>query len=180
MVTNDLRLEHQAILSMLDVLDIMRVRLEGSQIVELDDLRFTIRFLSGFVDTCHHAKEELALFPALQGLPGNTYEDRTDELVAEHVRARDLVARMKRSIEDGQLHTSSFLEAAGSYVTLLREHLRKEDYTLFPAADIDVPESTAVAVRAEYERIEDEQIGPGVHEELHRTLHTLVEKYGAG
>ena len=61
---DDLRHEHDAILSALDILDSVEVAARQGT-AATGDLAAFISFLKEFVDKCHHGKEEGMLFPAL-------------------------------------------------------------------------------------------------------------------
>jgi len=69
--TEQLKEEHKGIILMLRVLEQMCDRLDAGEPVDLDHLERSVEFLKVFADTCHHAKEEELLFPAMEqaGIP---------------------------------------------------------------------------------------------------------------
>ena len=80
---DDLRHEHDAILSALDTLD--RVEVEARQsTVAAGDISGFIGFLKEFVDKCHHGKEEGMLFPALVKAGASEWEASVPVLLSEH------------------------------------------------------------------------------------------------
>ena len=53
---------------------------------------------------------------------------------------------------------------ARGYATLLRQHIQKENGILFPMADQVIPVTQRAEVAADFERVEHEDTGEGVHE----------------
>ncbi len=115
-----------------------------------------LKFFREFVDRCHHGKEEEILFPAL----ATGGDEQTGALVgvlgAEH--------------EEGRRH-------AQALSTTLRAHIDREDHTLFPKARILLPAAQASRLVQQFEVIERERMGPGVHEAFHALLHRLRVAY---
>jgi hemerythrin-like domain-containing protein len=58
------------------------------------------------------------------------------------------------------------LKAANRYIDLLRAHIYKEDNILFPLANDAIPLDVQEQVARDFERIEHEEIGAGVHEKF--------------
>ena len=166
--------EHRAIERMLDVLEALAERLATGQGVETGDPERALDFLSGFADKCHHAKEEGRLFPALvaAGLPQEG--GPVGVMLAEHVQGRGYIAAMRQALVAGD--GVAFAQAAHAYAELLRQHILKEDYILYPMAEarLQAQDDTLVAA---YEALEEEVTGPGGHEAYHRLLEELAERY---
>jgi hemerythrin-like domain-containing protein len=53
---------------------------------------------------------------------------------------------------------------ARGYVILLQQHIMKEDNILFPMADRVIPVADHAKVAEDFERVEHEETGEGVHE----------------
>jgi hemerythrin-like domain-containing protein len=71
----------------------------------------------------------------------------------------------------------AFSENARGYISLLRQHIQKEDNVLYPMADKHLsPEEDGKLMDA-FEQIERERIGPGKHEEFHRLLKKMEGTY---
>jgi hemerythrin-like domain-containing protein len=60
-------------------------------------------------------------------------------------------------------------------VALLRQHIYKEDNILFPMADRVIPLEKQEKVAEDFERIEHEETGEGVHEK-YLALAEVLEK----
>ena len=106
-------------------------------------------FIRGFTDGCHHRKEENVLFKALNatGVPAQAMRQG-----AEKWKAGD---------ETGK---GEALQAAAGYVNLLHQHIFKENNILFPMADLIIPFEKQGQVAEDFERVEHEETGEGIHE----------------
>src|SRR5512142_112477 len=105
----DLRNEHEAILSALNILERMAADAEAGAPVEPKDIQSFIDFLKEFADKCHHGKEEGLLFPAMiaYGVP-----DRGGPIGAmmdQHENGRHLVREMEAAAS-GQLDCERFTQ----------------------------------------------------------------------
>jgi hemerythrin-like domain-containing protein len=63
---DDLKHEHEAILSALKILSSITQNLKTQKTVSSLDIVSFIGFLKEFADKCHHGKEEGLLFPAME------------------------------------------------------------------------------------------------------------------
>ena len=64
--TDVLRREHDAILRMLEVTELVAEQLDQGEKVKPETLDGLLEFFRLFADRCHHGKEEELLFPALE------------------------------------------------------------------------------------------------------------------
>jgi hemerythrin-like domain-containing protein len=72
---------------------------------------------------------------------------------------------------------TAFVQAALSYIKLLRNHIEKENNILFPMGDARLSASIQEELLAQFEIYEENVIGEGKHEELHALLEKFKEKY---
>ena len=98
-----------------------------------------VEFIQGYADDYHHQKEEGILFPEMeaQGFPKEGGPIAV--MLAEHEQARTYTRAMRAAAErwdggDATAKTEVTLNAQG-YVSLLGEHIYKEDNILYPMAD---------------------------------------------
>lgn len=149
--TNVLRGEHRVILRALGVLETAAARLAGGLPLPEGWWGETIAWLRAFADQNHHAKEEMSLFPALvkAGVPSDG--GPIGVMLEEHQRGRALV----RAMEAGA--PAARAAKAREYVTLLREHIDKENSVLFPLADAVLDEASQRALQREFDAVEAEQ-----------------------
>jgi hemerythrin-like domain-containing protein len=176
---DDLRHEHEAILSALAILDAMTGRLGGAGAPSAVDLRGFLGFLKEFADRCHHGKEEGILFPALveAGIPEKG--GPIGQMLAEHAEGRKLIKGMEVAIE-GAVDARAFTVAANGYASLLRAHIGKENDVLFPVGEKVLTSVQLDGIFERFEEHEEKVIGHGRHEELQSMLKELKLKYPSG
>jgi len=178
--TQQLKEEHSAVLLMLQVLEKLVDRLIEGDRSSAEDLPAIIDFLKGFVDRCHHGKEEEWLFPALEAAGIPRQNGPIGVMLQEHEAGRSLIQDMVETmdvLEAGESQVA-LKEAAHNYIQLLRTHITKENEVLFKMADIKLTAAQQDELYENFERLELERMGAGQHEEYHKLLHQLMEKYG--
>ena len=175
---DDLKHEHEAILSSLETLDVMVDRATKGGQLSSDDVRGFIGFLKEFADKCHHGKEEGILFPTLvqAGMPERG--GPIGVMLTEHTEGRRLIKDMENAAA-GAVVEARFAPAAREYAGPLRAHIQKENNVLFPAADRLLSPHELEEVHGRFEEHEEKVIGHGRHEELHALLKELKRKYPA-
>ena len=171
--------EHEVILRVLDALERGASRAAGGDHMRPAFFINAALFIKNFADGCHHRKEEGVLFPAMidSGLPAQG--GPVAAMLAEHELGRDFTREMKAAAEKWEKGDYSARAAvihnALGYVALLRPHIQKEDKILFPMADRIIKPELQEKVGAEFERIEVEETGAGIHEKYH-ALAEVLEK----
>lgn len=173
-----LRKEHDAILRMLDVTDEVIRLLGRCQPVAQETLDGLLEFFRLFADRCHHGKEEDLLFPLLEkkGLP--RAGGPIGVMLGEHEQGRALVRQMREAAEAYERGAadaaSRWAQAASGYVTLLREHINKENNVLFIIAENMLSDAEQRELAAAFEKVEVEKMGEGTHERLHALMDKLA------
>ena len=172
----DLKHEHEAIISSLGILDQIAAGIGKGLKPDKSDLGNFIRFLKEFADKCHHGKEEGILYPALiqAGMPekGGPIE----VMLTEHTQGRNFIKAMEHAIAIGPDH-KAFADAATKYSSLLVNHIQKENNVLFPMAERTFDKKRLEQIYRAFEEHEEKVIGHGRHEELHQMLKELKIKY---
>jgi hemerythrin-like domain-containing protein len=178
----DLKKEHDAVQKTLKILD--RICSEAEKTGEIpnpDHLDQLIEFFRTFVDKCHHGKEEALLFPALEEVGVSREGGPIGVMLKEHQQGRDLVVKMNAALaqfyEGNREVTLDLIQHARTYITLLNQHIDKENNVLFPMADRHLPREKQVELWEGFETIETEKIGPGKHEAFHRMIESLANIY---
>jgi hemerythrin-like domain-containing protein len=107
-------------------------------------------FFKGFVDRCHHGKEEHVLFPELKkkGLPSEG--GSIGVMLVEHDAGRRYIREMSDDLErlrrgDGDA-IRDIRENARGYQDLLQGNIQKENRVLFPMADRLLPDEEEVKI----------------------------------
>ena len=149
--TDVLREEHRVILRALGVLEAAAARLAGGRLLPEGWWPEIIGLLRTFADKNHHAKEETSLFPAMVKAGVPSVGGPIEVMLEEHQRGRALV----RAMETGE--PAARAAKAREYVTLLREHIDKENGVLFPLADAVLDEAAQRALQREFDAVEAEQ-----------------------
>ncbi|MGE5372213.1 MAG: hemerythrin domain-containing protein [Solirubrobacterales bacterium] len=180
--TQQLKDEHRAVTLMLEILEKALIRAEEGM-VDLTDLQEIIGFLKGFVDKCHHGKEEDLLFPVLKerGIPETG--GPIGQMLFEHQQGRSHIQAMVGAVESLKPGSNAddairrFSDAGREYIGLLTSHIEKENQILFRLADSVLDETAQDALYEQFETLEEERIGIGQHEKYHELLKHLAAKY---
>ena len=179
--TETLSTEHQAVLAALQILEQAGQSLAVGNKAAAGDLDQLLDFFRGFVDRCHHGKEEQVLFPELEkrGVPRE--RGPIGVMLSEHEMGRELVRRLQAQVDAFRSGAAAAAEEipslAASFRGLMEAHIQKEDNVLFPMAARLLSPAEAEAMARAFERIELEHVGAGKHEAYHQALHALRDRY---
>jgi len=180
--TRELVEEHNAVLFALQILENVAAAIVAKNSRSTADLELLLDFFKGFVDRCHHGKEEDALFPELMRLGVKREGGPVGVMLAEHEIGRGHVREMVEGLrrlrdgDDGAAADIGF--QAHAYHEMLRSHIQKENDVLFPMAERIVPGDVAARLAEQYEEIERVRVGEGKHEAYHAMLDDLKDRYG--
>lgn len=178
--TDILKKEHRAIESVLDSLDRAAEALKEGKQVAPWVFADGIDFIRNFADRCHHAKEEGKLFPMFgdRGLP--VQGGPIAVMLMEHEQGRSFVREAAEQFEkwkDGdEAAGAEMADALQSYIMLLREHIYKEDNILYPMGDQRISGSDDEQLVKDFDAIEENEMGPGVHEKYHAMIERLEQE----
>ncbi len=134
--------EHRVLEEGLDVLERMIKQTEAGNAVPALRVQQLLDFFTDFADERHHRKEEAVLIPNLEQSCGGRYlcphGDTLDRMQKEHKSGHRLIAAMKDALpkmgKDPNAR-KAFLDAANTYLTMQRAHIKLEEDDLFPEAD---------------------------------------------
>lgn len=171
--------EHKVILMVVDGAEKQARRIEAENRLDRQRTARMIDFFRNFVSACHHAKEEDHLFARMRerNLPDGS--GLIDELQSEHEQGRRLIGDLEQNLGDaeaGEQNLQVLGEILTAYAALVRRHIDKENHILFPLADRLLTREEDQALTQSFERIEEEKIGPGVHEKYHDLARELAEE----
>jgi hemerythrin-like domain-containing protein len=174
--------EHRVIEQVLNCLAKMADQTQQSAQIEARSAEQAIEFFRNFADRCHHGKEESHFFPAVEakGLPRDG--GPTGVMLHEHELGRLHVTGMSESVAASEAGDPAaaqrFVEHARAFITLLREHIHKEDHCLFQMADQVFTAADQERLLEAFARVESEDIGTGVHERYLQMAHELAARFG--
>lgn len=169
--------EHEAILSVLDVLEQIYQGMQTGRKTAVQDITDILEFLKIFADKCHHGKEESFLFPALEKIGVKNESGPIGVMLSEHKEGRELIRQMQESAGDNTFDKPAFVYASTSYVMLLRNHIRKENMILFPLGDSAFSADVQEKLLNEFEIVDKAVIGEIRQKEFNSMIGRLREKY---
>jgi len=180
--TDILMNEHRLIEQVLNCLEKILEQCVSGQKLDVQSAKQAIEFFRTFADRCHHGKEEAQLFPVMQA---NGFSGGCSPVVVmlrEHELDRLYIQGMHAAIEPaaaGDPESLKWFIAHGqSYLKLLREHIRKEDLCLFPAANHRLTAEDQEQLLVAFEKFEAEKIGQGTHEACLCSANDLADRLG--
>jgi hemerythrin-like domain-containing protein len=181
--TDILMAEHRVIERVLTALNTAAERLEQGQPVRPGFFVDASDFIKGFADGCHHRKEEGVLFEAMVNHGMSRLGGPIAVMLADHEQGRSFTRGMRAAAQKLETGDASAREAvitnARGYVTLLQQHIMKEDNILFPMADRVIPVAEHAKVAEDFERVEHEETGEGVHEKYLALAASLEGEMGS-
>lgn len=179
--TEVLRREHRYILRMLGCAERAASLLRAGESVAVRDLRDLGRFFAEYADACHHAKEETHLFPALEAHGVPREGGPIAVMLDEHVEGRSAVRGMREAVASEQPSPEQLRSFAGHalhFVSLLRDHIGKEDHVLFRMAEDVLPREVLDRLGDTFDKVDALEIGQEARDELEATAVRLGELFG--
>ena len=160
--------EHVVIVRVLDTLETAVQTAPVNKAVRSEFFLTAADFIRGFADGCHHRKEENVLFQAMNRSGVAVQGGPIGVMLNEHEQGRVLTRTMRSGAEKWQAGQqegkAEALKAAEQYILLLRQHIAKENNVLFPMSDRAISTANQEQVAEDFERVEHEETGEGVHE----------------
>ena len=181
--TNEVLLsEHEAIEELLGAIEGMAARMRNGAGVPTGDLEEAMWVVVGFADRCHHAKEERVLFPTLARASPPVGAEIARRLTSDHVAFRKLVGAIRELIPKARKDKASrnlLVKDLDTYARLLRQHIEAEHEQLFPEVERAIDPDAEARLAAEFERVEVEEIGAGMHDRFRATIRRFADLYAA-
>jgi hemerythrin-like domain-containing protein len=157
--------EHEIIMSVLEAVEAVVQRSNSEFPREFYEK--ALDFFATFADKCHHAKEEVYLFPLLEtrGIPRE--HGPIGCMLHEHEEGRARLHAVRQALpfaaEDpraGKTVREEFL----AYVELLKQHIFKENQVLFPAGDHHLTSSDKDTLTHKFSCAEHSVLPAGAHD----------------
>lgn len=176
-VTRVLSEEHRAVERVLVILETASQRLEEDESVRAGFFVDAADFIRGFVDACHHNKEEIALFPVLEAAGMARESGPLGAALDEHERGRQLTYDLRAAaekLERGDVPArGTLLWKTESYVKLARRHMKREEEDIFPVVDATIRGEKQARMIEAFELEEQDEAGEGSHERYLGLLEAL-------
>ena len=172
--------EHEQILGVLEALDRFVADLQGTPEDHLELMRF-VTFIREYADERHHGKEEHVLFTAMarNGFPPE--QGPVGMMLFEHQEMRGFVSELRALARQDAAWSDADRErvrdSAERYISMLREHIMKENEMLYPMAMEHLPPSVQSEVDAECAARDEGRASAGTDAPLEDMAARLVAKY---
>jgi hemerythrin-like domain-containing protein len=176
-----LRQEHQWVLKVADVLELLAQNAQEGGEPDFDAFGDCIRFIQLFADACHHGKEEDLLFNEMEGMGMSRDNGPLAVMLHEHRVGREYTAAMAAALdgtrggdEDSRLRLTN---AALGYVQLIRNHILKEDHVLFDMADQMLRGPICQRLCENYDRVCESEFDGCTKAQLEDLATGLIKRY---
>ncbi len=159
--------EHGLIRQFLDNLTTALGKIERGEKIPKTFFEHSVLFSREFVDKHHHFKEELQMFTLLAQKHDGRLDAAIEGLRNQHENGRNHVAEIdfaKEGYEAGQEPaTTTLLEHLACYISMLRQHINREDHRLDPMALEALSAGEMESLLVEFRRAND-KAGEGFFE----------------
>ena len=175
--TDTLKHEHQIVEHVLDAAKKEVLSIENTGRVNIEKVKKIVDFTKNFTDGCHHKKEENLLFPRL-GERGMSKEfGPVAVMLREHDMGRQFIKGIVDNLDGAARNEKEAIETVknslNGYLTLLTNHIDKENNILFEMADQALTAEDQTWLEEEFNKVEEET-GEGEHEKYHQMAHELA------
>ena len=178
--TEILKHEHKVILLVVDAAEREAQLIEKTGKVNVERIKKMVDFIRNFADKCHHAKEENQLFIKMEQRGFSKQMGPLAVMLHDHDEGRKMVKAAADSLSAAAAGDKNAVktvaENLSDYAALLRAHIEKEDNVLYVMADRVFTDDDQKALSEAFEKVENEEIGKGVHEKYHKLAHELAGK----
>ncbi len=137
--------EHHLIEQVLNCLERMAERCESQGELDRAPAQDAVFFFSGFIERCHHGKEDAQLLPAMRAMGisperclGRSMPQRREE-GRSHLDAMQVAIKPASAGDSAALN--EFTERARAYIALLLEYIAGQEDCLFPMIAQTLPEA---------------------------------------
>jgi hemerythrin-like domain-containing protein len=124
-------------------------------------------FSQKFTDGCHHKKEEEILFKALSNNGIAIEGGPVGVMLTEHAQGREFTSTMLSAAEawaaGDEGGRAEVIWTASSLVTLMRQHMQKENSILFALAEQAIPPEEQDQVSRAFEQFDPQETGEEIN-----------------
>ncbi len=179
--TQYLKKEHEEIAMMLSIMQKITLKVGGGEKLNVKHYEQIIDFLEGFADKCHHAKEELILFPAMVSKGIKKDEKCIGLELKQHEESNEFVDSLHKAFnvyrKDSNKGALGVFAGLLNYINLLRNHIEKENNVLLKMADEVLNDKEQEAMLKAFIKQENKITGEAKLAEYRENLHELKAIY---
>src|ERR1700687_6300779 len=168
--------EHQNIEKLLLVLEHELEVFDRSERPDYEILQTIIQYFQDYPESCHHPKEEM-IFEKLK-VRDSAAAKRFGDVEADHCiearRLRSFARAVQYILADQEFLRETFHLAVHDFIEHQREHLKKEERLLFPAALKALQSEDWAAIDARLDDRKDPLFDSVVEEKFHNLQKTIL------
>jgi hemerythrin-like domain-containing protein len=172
--------EHDNVAQLLVVLDSMFASIASGDDADDDLISDAMNYLTGFVDTFHHTKEDLAVAAVAERVDG--LRELQPELDAQHRRIENtgsaLHAELERMLLDEPVRRKELAATGFLYTAEIRRNIEFEESRIFPRLLEGLDEEAWACIDARLGCPPDPLFGPAPHERYRALFRTLTRRIG--
>ena len=137
--------EHYLIEQVLNCLERMVERCESQRKLDSAPAQDAIVFFRGFIERCHHGKEDAQLLPAMHAMGISPERCLGCSMLQKREKGRSHLDAMQVAIKPASAGDAAalneFAEHARAYIELLLEYIARQEDCLFPMMAQTLPEA---------------------------------------
>src|SRR3989339_1877707 len=148
--------EHEYILKVVDALELEITQLKNKNINATFFAKI-IDFIRNYADKFHHAKEENILFKEFNKCAeeGCVHCNPVEQMLFEHDEGRKNLKLIEAGLKEK--NKTKLIEGVKGYISIIKEHIFKEDNILYPMADSAFSTNTKNKILSKFKLIEQKE-----------------------
>ena len=169
--------EHGLIRQFLDNIYMALEKLEMDERPPREFFDKALEFSRNFTDKFHHFKEEYVMFGQLAQRKSGALDGQLDSLRHQHERNRNFIAEISDSLDGyakgDEIPTDTLIESLAAYISLLRNHIHREDHKFYPMVREEFSEDELQGLLDLFNK-ENQRIGEQTFEENRKLVQEMA------
>jgi len=176
-VIESLQRDHANLAKLLELIESEMLAIEVGKTPAYHLMQDIMRYMVQYSDRFHHPKEDMVFAQLLKHEPGVRAE--VEELIEEHVLIRLAGQEFHNFLRASRVDSVDVREQLGTsgfaYIRALREHMSKEEKTLFPAAVAALTKEEWQVIDEAVDSIDDPLFDDMTAGDYHRLYSLIIE-----